>query len=194
VVGVGLDLWPLVALGAGLLAVDRQPRSSGASSAAPWLAPALVVLVVVTSLVLRGPGRVAAGWQPPARVAGLVQAARELPRDSLVLLPPNDEVALTWVRYGARRSVFVSWKDGGEIAFSLSLARDWRARLEALCDCHPFSAARGGAARSRLAREYERASAGWLRELATRFAVTHAVVAREQDPQPELPVVWHDAH
>jgi hypothetical protein len=191
--GTGLDLWPLVAVGAALLAVDREAPGEGAPAALPWLAAALVVLVVVASLARGGPGTVGVGWRPPARVAGLVQAARELPADSLLLLPPDDEVALTWVRYGARRSVFASWKDGGEIAFALSLAREWRTRLEAICGCPLFSADHGSTARARVAAGYERADAARWRELARRFGVTHAVVTGDHPSPPDLPRVWRDA-
>lgn len=168
-------------------------------------AVALVVLVLggvttgVRRLVLRPPP-----LQPrfsELQGARLMAWARDhLPQDAVVAIPPYQEEPLVSFRYGARRAIVGTLKDGGEASFSMAFTTQWMQRIEALCDCKPFEPARSGSTAIRGMSEvpamvlagYRQADATRFRALATRFGATHAVIEAKGSRPLELPLEYED--
>jgi len=145
--GLGLAGWMLVG---GALAALRVPL---AVNLEPWQGARLLAVAGALGLVawVGGDGRRAA---VPIVLAGLLWCAADRPRflpagpdgdladlarwartetpdDALFLIPPD----LVGFRALARRPVFGTVKDGGELQFDRDLALEWRRRMELLCDC-----------------------------------------------------------
>ncbi|MCY1022986.1 DUF6798 domain-containing protein [Pyxidicoccus sp. MSG2] len=133
--------------------------------------------------------------------ARLMHWAREhLPRDAVVAIPPYLTEPLTGFRYGTGRSIVGTLKDGGEVSFSIAFMKDWKERIEALCDCKPFVAPGGGGLAlygvftlpQVVLDGYRKADAERFRSFATRFGATHAVVEAKGATQPDLPLEYED--
>ncbi|HEX2688708.1 MAG TPA: hypothetical protein VHN14_18930, partial [Kofleriaceae bacterium] len=123
-----------------------------------------------------------------------------LPADALVVLP-LEWSTLIHFRYGARRAVFVTLKDGPESVFSLDHNQEYRRRVEAVCDCKPFALARYGdhAGRDRLFMEFDvikqgvqRMTGDRARRLFREFGVTHIVAAASQPLVDLGEIVYRD--
>lgn len=118
-----------------------------------------------------------------------------------VAIPPYLFEPLTSFRYGARRQVVGTYKDGSEGSFSLAFAYEWKRRMEALCDCKPFNLPpeveqQGGDALFQglhsILEGYRRADAARFRQLAAGFGATHAVVEARGAVEPGLPLLYAD--
>ena len=103
-------------------------------------------------------------------------------------------------RFGARRAIVATYKDGAEAAYSLSFAHEWRERMMALCGCAPFdypptcqsAECRRELTKERLLEGYRLADAARFRQLAERFGATQAVVEATA-PDPSLLLLYqHD--
>jgi hypothetical protein len=191
-----------------------------AHRAPAWLTPALLVLMTVAQLVKFDGAALWGRWSIQTTLAQLpdhdvmVWSRKHLPPDAVVAIPPYFWSPLTSFRYVARRAIVATYKDGGEVSFSEEYAREWRARIEALCRCEPFRDLGRDASlydewvrRRRLILDgYRTADAARFRALRERHGATHAVVEKraidDDDTgvwsadagapvtQPSLPVVY----
>lgn len=202
----------LVVLGALAWLARGAPAATPPRPPSWWLGSALAGAAAVLQLAL-GPG----DGQPsftsthpgvfqhrfadaPEDVALEAWCREHLPTDALVVLP-LDWSSLLGFRYGARRAVLVTLKDGAESVFDLDHNREYRRRVEAVCDCEPFELARYGdhVGGVRLFMEFElirngveqmtRARAG---RLARDFGVTHLVVHASRPAADLGEVVYRD--
>ena len=155
--GLGLLGWMLVAGLAGLafhvpLLVNLEPWQVGrfvviggalglAASAIGHSGPRRAVkAVAAAALVLVFTARADhSGWHPGGP-AGEVRALADWAQTNtdaghLFVVPPE----LGAFRPLARRPVFGTFQDGGELQFDRALASEWARRMEALCGCAPFA-------------------------------------------------------
>ena len=195
--------------------VARRPRT--APDPRPpswWLGPSLVGAVALLHLVV-GPGDDRPAVTPahpgviqhrfadaPEDVALELWCREHLPTDALIVLPlawgPG---TLTHFRYGARRAVFVTLKDGPESVFDLGYNQEYRRRVEAVCDCQPFELTRHGdrVGRARMFMEFDLIRDGVqamtgarARRLSRDFGVTHIVAAASQPLTDLGEIVYRD--
>jgi hypothetical protein len=191
-----------------LVFIRPERRESPASLSLMAVASLTVVLcgavVVVRDHVLGLPEEYRSRLQPglaELKGARLMRWARQhLPPDAVVAIPPYFQESLTSFRYGAARPIVGTYKDGGEASFSLTFMRQWRERMEALCDCRPFDPA----GRKNLSFEgaltipeqvldgYRKADAARFGMLADRFGATHAVIEVGKAREPDLPLEYAD--
>jgi hypothetical protein len=190
-----------------LVLVLRAPMKKRESPVRLSLATvALLVLVlggvttVVRRLVLRSPPAMQPRFSQ-LKGARLMDWARgHLPEDAVVAIPPYLLEPLTSFRYGARRSIVGTLKDGGEASFSMAFTTQWMQRIEALCDCKPFELSPEGSNALRGVMQmpemvlagYRQADATRFRMLATRFGATHAVIEAKGSRPLELPLEYED--
>jgi hypothetical protein len=136
----------------------------------------------------------------PEDVALEVWCREHLPADALVVLP-LEWGTLIHFRYGARRAVFVTLKDGAESVFDLDYNQEYRRRVEAVCDCKPFDLTHYGdrVGRSRLFMEFDlirdgvqKMTGDRARRLSRDFGVTHIVVTASQPPADLGEIVYRD--
>lgn len=211
---------PIIVLGLLEVALGRRQERDVASP--PRWVPSAAVLGVVASMwvfakLLELPMpqvQVRFDALPGSRV--MAWSRKHLPEDAVVAIPPYFTHAMTTYRYGARRQVLGTYKDGSEVSFSMAFLHQWRERMEALCDCQPFDGAPDASplqawlsSQDAILFGYRTADAARFRELARRFGATHAVVERsaqheehrmpptpgtEPAPvvQPELPLLYQD--
>jgi len=187
----------LVALGA-LAALARAARPEPCTRPPPWwLGVGLPAAVALVRLGV-GPGDERPAFVPlhpgvfqhrfadaPEDTALEAWCREHLPADALVLLPLEWD-GLLHFRYGARRAVFVTLKDGPESVFDLGYHQEYRRRVEAACDCKPFPLARYGdeRGRERMFQEFDVIGEGVrtmtgerARRLHRELGVTHIVAA-----------------
>jgi hypothetical protein len=194
------EVFAIAALvGCGALAWRARAAHPGPCTRPPpwWLGVGSPAAVALLRLAL-GPGDEQPAFVPlhpgvfqhrfadaPEDVALAAWCREHLPADALVLLPLEWD-GLLHFRYGARRAVFVTLKDGPESVFDLRYHQEYRRRVEAACDCRPFELARYGDARgrARMFREFDvigegvRAMTGErARRLRREYGVTHIVAA-----------------
>jgi hypothetical protein len=198
-----------------LVCVARRPSTAPPARPAPWwlgsgLAAAVALLYLVIgpsddrpAITSTHPGVLQHRFtDAPEDVALEVWCREHLPGDALVVLP------LAWgtgtlihFRYGARRAVFVTLKDGPESVFDLGYNQEYRRRVEAVCDCQPFELARYGdqVGRARmfmeldLIRDRVQAMTGArARRLSRDFGVTHIVAAASQPLTDLGEIVYRD--
>jgi len=103
-------------------------------------APVVLGLVVVgASLAGMGDRGGRARWQPGGPVGDVRALADWAQRHSgatdLFVVPPD----LNTFRPLARRPVFGTFQDGGELQFDRRIAIQWARRMETLCGCEPFT-------------------------------------------------------
>ena len=123
---VNLEPWQ----GARLLAVGGALGLLAWTDGDRWRAAVPIVLAGLLWGAADRPRFLPAG--PDGDLADLARWARaETPEDALFLIPPD----LVGFRALARRPVFGTVKDGGELQFDRGLALEWQRRMELLCDC-----------------------------------------------------------
>ncbi|WP_426753812.1 hypothetical protein [Myxococcus sp. Y35] len=185
---------PIIVLGLLDVALGRRQERDVASPSR-W-APSAAVLGIVASVWVAAqvlglsvpPVQLRFDTLPGSRV--MAWSREHLPEDAVVAIPPYFTHALISYRYGARRQVLGTYKDGSEVSFSMTFLRQWQERMEALCGCQPFDVAPGTpellawfSSQEAVLSGYRTADAARFRELARRFGATHAVV--ERSPQHE---------
>lgn len=198
----------------GVLAyVARNPGSAPHTHPPPWwlgsgLAAAAVLLRLVVGSIEGRPALTfthPAVIQPrfadgPEDVALEVWCREHLPADALVMLPLEWGTFISF-RYGARRAVFVTLKDGPESVFDLDYNQTYRRRVEAACDCNPFDLTRYGdqVGWGRLSMEadlirrgVEGLTGARARRLFRDFGVTHIVAAASQPLTDLGEIVYRD--
>jgi len=187
--------------------VARNPGPAPHTRPPPWwlgsglVAAAVLLRLVVGSLTSSHPGviqhRFADG---PEDVALEVWCREHLPADALVMLPLEWGTFISF-RYGARRAVFVTLKDGPESVFDLDYNQTYRRRVEAACDCNPFDLTHYGdqvgwarqSMESDLIRHgVERLTGARARRLFRDFGVTHIVAAASQPLTDLGEIVYRD--
>ncbi|AKQ64716.1 hypothetical protein A176_001628 [Myxococcus hansupus] len=196
-----LDYNPaILILGLLALVLGRGPERDVASP--PRWAPAAAVFGIVASMWVTAQ---LLDWHVPAvqvrfdELPGsrvMAWSRENLPEDAVVVTPPYFTHAMAAYRYGARRQVLANYKDGSEVSFSMSFLRQWRERMEALCDCKPFDTAPDASSlqawlssQDAVLAGYRNADAARFLELARRFGATHAVVERsEQEEEHRMPL------
>ncbi|HEX8111310.1 MAG TPA: hypothetical protein VF516_26455 [Kofleriaceae bacterium] len=177
-----------------------------------WLGPGLVAAVAMFHFAV-GPGDTRPTFtsthpgviqhrfvDAPEDVALETWCRTHLPPNALVVLPLDWE-SLLHFRYGARRAVLATLKDGPESVFDLEYNRSYRHRVEAICDCRPFDLTRYGdqAGGARLFMEFdvirdgvEKMTGDRARSLARDFGVTHIVIRASQPVADLGEVVYRD--
>jgi hypothetical protein len=177
-----------------------------------WLGSSLVAAVALLHLVVgpsddrpaltsTHPGVIQHRFaDAPEDVALEVWCREHLPADALVVLP-LEWGTLIHFRYGARRAVFVTLKDGAESVFDLDYNQEYRRRVEAVCDCKPFDLTHYGdqVGRRRLFMEFDLIRDGVqqmtgdrARRLSRDFGVTHIVVTTSQPLADLGEIVYRD--
>ena len=191
----GLGAWMLPACLA-LLLLPKPPPADPSPSVRPYHALALAIALIALARLSHGAPLLQTRFDElrGARVSRWARA--HLPDDALVAVPPLSSDALAAFRYGARRALFGTFKDGGEASFNLTYARIWKERMEALCNCRAFEDvgfAQPATAElaDRLRRGYDTADGIRLHELSAHFGVTHAITAATRPPL-NLPLEYED--
>lgn len=126
------------------------------------------------------------------RIAGW--AAKNTPKDALWLVPPGVEGGWGSFRALAKRSVFVTWKDGTNILFAPGYTEHWVERIACLgfdirqhrLGWHQRSPVDG----DNINRLYLRLSDERVRDLAARYGIDYWVVPTEKPSH--FPVVFSD--
>jgi len=133
-------------------------------------------------------------------VAVMKWSKSHLPQDAIVATPPYFDHPLTAFRHNAGLSMVGTFKDGGEATFDYAFAKQWQARMLALCGLKDFF--------DRIdppgwwwSVNKERCLNGWrwadtsrIRALRTRFDATHVIVETQlHHGSIDLPVVYADS-
>lgn len=170
--GLGLLAWMVVVGGASVLLripilVNLEPWQVGrflvlgGALGLAARAPRALLLAVLVLLVVRldRPRWLPTG--PEGDIAELAAWARDTTdSDALFLVPPD----LVGFRALARRPVYGTIKDGGELQFDSDLAAEWLLRMELICDGMPAD------------REPERRSGDRRRRITARAAAAYDAV------------------